>query len=647
MFFVAAALMQPISFDDFAKIVRVSDPQISPDGKRIAVVVSRADMSGDTFKTEIDLVDVATGATRPLTQGRDRVGDPRWSPDGSELAFITLPACASQPCKAKPQVFTFPMNGGDPRQLTDAANGVERYAWRPDGRAIAYASPDTPADEAAIEKHHDLFTVGDQDFLSQGAPVASHLWLQTLAGDAVQITSGTPSLGGGQFASDLSWSADGTRVAFTQFPDAYNGYIAHVRACVAEISSRTTTCLTDVGTFSQSPTFAPTGDAMLYGAAHDGYWSIQLDAMIRDGDRTWRVAPDLDRNLHWALWTPNADGIWFAADDDATVGLWYAPLHGSPRRVDLTDVTFGDGTVGRDGAVAFTGSSLRDPSELYYLAPGASSPRRLTELNAWLAQRSIARTQEFTWMNDGFHEDGVLTYPAEYVAGRRYPLVLVIHGGPTETASYATFGLFSQILAAHGYFVLQPNYRGSDNLGFAYAKALVGDVDAGPGRDIVAGVKALAATGMIDDSRIGVSGWSGGGLLTSWLIGHYTIWKAAVSGAAVDDFIEEYDLSDVFDYMPSLMGGLSPWRGSGRAAYIASSPITYAANVTAPTLILSDTSDYRVPTVQAYEFYHALKEMGKTVEFVAIPAYGHFPSDPVRQLEVYRRWAGWMDDHLR
>ncbi len=195
--------------------------------------------------------------------------------------------------------------------------------------------------------------------------------------------------------------------------------------------------------------------------------------------------------------------------------------------------------------------------------------------------------------------------------------------------------------------MLQPNYRGSDNLGFEYGKALIGDVDAGPGRDIVAGVKALEATGMIDANRIGVSGWSGGGLLTSWLIGHYRIWKAAVSGAAVDDFIEEYDLTDIFDYMPSLMGGLSPWRGDGHARYVAASPITYVANVTAPTLILSDTGDYRVPTVQAYAFYHALKENGKTVEFVAIPAYGHFPSDPVRQVEVYKRWVAWMDRYLQ
>ncbi len=641
-----AATVQPLGFSDFAKVVRLSDPQISPDGKRIAVVVARADMTGDAYKSEIVLVDVATGAMRALTQARDRVGAPRWSPDGSQLAFVTTPICASQPCKAKPQVFAFPMNGGDPRQLTKATNGVGSYAWRPDGRAIAYSSPDTPADETAIAKHQDLFTVGDQDFLSQSAPVPSHIWL-VLDGNASRLTSGMASLGSGEFASDLSWSADGKRIAFTELPDAYNGHFGHSRACVVDVATKTTSCVTAANAFSQGPVFAPSGDAMVYSAAHDGYWSIQLDAVVRNGSRIWQIAPQLDRDIHWVAWAPGGEALWFAADDRVTAGLWYAPLHGSPRRVDLGDVTFLGGSVARDGAVAFTGATTRDPSELYYLAPGATSPRRLADLNAWLAQRTIASTREFTWTNEGFHEDGALTYPAGYVAGKRYPLVLVIHGGPTEAASFATWGFLSQILAARGYFVFQPNYRGSDDMGFAYAKAIVGNVDAGPGRDVVAGVKALEATGMIDDSRIGVSGWSGGGLLTSWLIGHYAIWKCAVSGAAVDDFIEEYDLTDVFDYMPSLMGGLSPWRGDGHARYVESSPLTYVANVTAPTLILSDTGDYRVPTVQAYAFYHALKEMGKTVEFVAIPAYGHFPSDPVRQLEVYKRWAGWMDRYLR
>jgi dipeptidyl aminopeptidase/acylaminoacyl peptidase len=635
-----------VSFDDYARVVRVGDPQISPDGKQIAFVVSRIDMAANKNTSEIDLVDVASGATRVLTQGRDEVGEPRWSPGGTQLAFVTLPACAEQPCKAKPQVFAFPMDGGDASQLTNAPNGVGSYAWRPDGRAIAYTTSDDPANKAAIDKHHDLFVVGDQDFLSQAAPVPSHIWMQTIGGGATRITSGSTSLGSGQFASDLSWSADGTQIAYARFPDAYSGHIGHLQACAVNVATKRVACVPAAGLNTSGPIFAPTGSALLYTEPHDGYWSIEADAYVRDGSQAWEIAPALDRDIHWAAWAPGGRGVWLAADDRATVGLWYAPLHGAPRRIGLGSLVLSEANVGRDGAMALIAASPGDPSELYYLAPNASTTRRLTDLNAWLSSRVLARTREFAWRNEGFNEDGILTYPANYARGRRYPLVLVIHGGPTQTSSPLGWNSLDQILAAHGYFVFEPNYRGSDNFGFTYGKAIVGDVDAGPGRDIVAGVKALERSLPVDSSRIGVSGWSGGGLLTSWLIGNYHIWKAAVSGAAVDDFTEEYDLTDIFDYMPSLMGGLSPWRG-GRAQYLRSSPVTYAADVTTPTLILSDTGDYRVPTPQSYEFYHALKEHGKDVTFVAIPAYGHFPSDPVHQLDVFKRWVGWMDQHLR
>lgn len=638
--------LRPLSFDDFSREVRVGDPQISPDGKEIAFMVSRTDMDANKSRSEIDLMDVASGATRVLTQGRDEVGAPRWSPDGRQLAFVTLPPCDDQPCKAKPQVFAFPMDGGDAQQLTNAPNGVDSYAWRPDGRAVAYTTADDPANKAEIEKHHDLFTVGDQDFLSQSAPVPSQIWTQIVDGDATRITSGSTSLGSGQFSSDLSWSADGRQIAYARFPDAYSGHIGHLQACVVNVASKRTSCFPAAGLNTLGPVFAPVGGALLYTAPHDAYWSIEADAYVRDGSQAWEIAPNLDRDIHWAEWSPEGRGVWLAADDRATVGLWFAPLHAAPRRIRLGSLVLSEANVGRDGGIALIASSPGDPSELYYLALGSAAPRRLTDFNAWLATRRLARAREFTWSNEGFHEDGVLTYPANYTAGRRYPLVLAIHGGPTQTASTLGWGFLAQVLAAHGYFVFEPNYRGSDNFGFTYGKAIVSDVDAGPGRDIVAGVKALERTLPIDSSRIGVSGWSGGGLLTSWLIGNYHIWRAAVSGAAVNDFIEEYDLTDIFDYMPSLMGGLSPWHG-GRTQYLRSSPVTYAAEVTTPTLILSDTGDYRVPTPQAYEFYHALKEHGKNVVFVAIPAYGHFPSDPVQELDVYERWVGWMDQHLR
>ncbi len=224
--------------------------------------------------------------------------------------------------------------------------------------------------------------------------------------------------------------------------------------------------------------------------------------------------------------------------------------------------------------------------------------------------------------------------------------MLNIHGGP-NSASIASFGGFSQLLAAHGWLVFSPNYRGSDNLGETYWHAIVGDAGDGPGKDVVAGVEAIKQKGIVDDSRIAVSGWSYGGYMTSWLIGHYHFWKAAVSGAAVNNLIDQYALADNGVGWRYEFGG-RPWSSPKIfAQYRAQSPITYASNITTPTLILSDTGDARVPITESYAMFRALRDHHVPTRFFAYPVEGHFPGDPVRAADVDRRWIGWLARYLR
>ncbi len=244
--------------------------------------------------------------------------------------------------------------------------------------------------------------------------------------------------------------------------------------------------------------------------------------------------------------------------------------------------------------------------------------------------------------------DGVLTYPVGYVPGRKYPLVLVIHGGPIETSTWDFAGFeegapLAQILAAKGYFVLRPNYRGSDNSGDAFLQAIVGDVSSGPGKDNLAGVDAVRKLGIVDESRIFVSGWSGGGLQTSWLIGHAHFWRAAVSGAAVNDWYQQTLLADINEPFGEAFFGALPYTPEARAKYRAESPITYVDDIRTPTLILSDTRDPRVPVSQAYTFYHALRDRGVPVQFTAFPRSGHLPSDPIGREQALKAWAGWIE----
>jgi dipeptidyl aminopeptidase/acylaminoacyl peptidase len=273
------------------------------------------------------------------------------------------------------------------------------------------------------------------------------------------------------------------------------------------------------------------------------------------------------------------------------------------------------------------------------------APVQMTHLLTVTDGVKLGRQETVKWTNDGFAESGVLTYPPEYVAGKKYAMVLYIHGGPTGS-SVETFTPSSQILAAQGWLVFEPNYRGSNSDGNAYQAAIIKDAGKGPGRDVMAGVKAVEAKGIVDEKRIAVSGWSYGGYMTSWLIGNYPeAWKAAVAGAPVTDLVDIYTLSDVTQLSLDTFGP-SPFVGDGLKLYVAGSPMTYANKMKTPTLIMCDVGDYRVPISMAYKLYHALKDNGAPVKFIAYPVAGHSPADPIRARDVWRRWTAWLAPYL-
>jgi dipeptidyl aminopeptidase/acylaminoacyl peptidase len=202
------------------------------------------------------------------------------------------------------------------------------------------------------------------------------------------------------------------------------------------------------------------------------------------------------------------------------------------------------------------------------------------------------------------------------------------------------------LLSAAGFVVFQPNYRGSNNLGDAYQHAIFRDTGDGPGKDVMSGLAAVKKLGIFDERRIGVSGWSYGGYMTTWLTGHYTGFKAAVAGAALTDWVMDYTVAYYQEGDTYLFGG-SPWNAKYHDIWRQQSPITYAAHVTAPTLIMGDVGDNNVPLINSYEWFHALRDAGVKVEFYAYPADTHFPHDIVRSSDVYRRWVAWMTQELK
>ncbi len=650
-----SAQTRRIELNDFAKITSVSDPQISPDGKTIVFVVSRPNLGQDRSDRELVLIDVATGAQHTLTYERKGVGSPRWSPSGDRLAFVAADGAGKD---AKPQVFILPMTGGEARKITDTPNGIEQFAWRPNGKEIAYVTSDEPENKKEIEKHHDAFEVGDNDFLATEAEQPSHLWiLPAEGGKAKRLTSGTWSLPKSAPpsppASPISWSPDGKWLLFTRQEHPQQGDADMTALQVLNVETGDTRKLTKHEKFESFGQFSPDGSRVAYWYPRDGDPNNENEIFVTqttggDGSDATR---SMDRDLLRVLWMPDGNSLLVGGHDGTLTSLWLQPLAGAAKKLSLGDISpswlfWVDAFVGRKGEIAFTGSTPAQPAELYYMTSSSDTPKRLTDFNHEIASLALGKAEKFAWKGpDGFQEDGVLFYPPDFQKDRKYPLVLIIHGGPTASTT-TQFNFLSQLMATHGYLVFSPNYRGSDNLGNAYQRAIWNDAGDGPGRDVIAGIDALKKLGFVDANKIGVTGWSYGGYMTSWLIGHYQIWKAAMAGAPVTDEYDEYNLSDgnVSDRY-GFKG--SPYVGDNLKDYRAQSPITYAAQMKTPTLIMHDTGDARVTVTQGYSLFHALKDNGVPVKFLAFPVAGHFPGDPVRQMDVYRYWVEWMDQYLK
>ena len=638
-----------------SRIVRVVDPEISPDGKWIVVVVTKSDYENDLNDSELALVDVATGKTRFLTYDRKKAGFPRWSPEGDKIAFL------APDDKEHNQILVMDMAGGDALQVTKSATSIQQFAWKPDGTAFAYAAIDDAPKKSGADKFDDSFEVGDNSFLDRDKALPTHLWLiPAEGGEAKRLTSGSWSLPvafpPGPPASPIAFTADGKKLIYVRIENTYSGDRRYSSPQVLDLATGKSDAITTHTMWASFPVPSPDGTKLAYIYPRDGvdrnFNDIYLvDGLKGDGQNATRA---IDRNFFRALWTPDSKAIVSGANDAAGVGLWIQPLAGPAKRLDLGDVTAStgfwlDATVGAQGQIVFTGTEPHHPAEIYILDTPDSKPRRITSFNAAIDEVKLGKSEVVTWQSPDkapkdWTEDGILTYPPDYTPGKKLPLVLYIHGGPTS-ASKDAFSVFAQLIAAQGWLVFEPNYRGSDNEGNDFAHAIVDDSGDGPGRDVLAGLEMLKKRGIVDESNIAVTGWSYGGYMTSWLIGHAQFWKCAIAGAPVTNLIDQYNLSDSNVSRATALGG-SPYTGDWMKHWVEQSPMTYYDKMVTPTLVLQDVGDYRVTITQGYELYHSLKDRGITTYFYAYPIGGHSPADPVRIRDVYRRWIEWLDQYL-
>lgn len=640
----------------------VGAPQISPDGQRVVYTLETADRFADTFHVNLWQASTDGKDHRPLTSGKWKDSLPRWSPDGSKLAYVSNRA-------GKPQIFVRWMDSGAEAKITDLETAPSALSWAPDGESLAFlarvnakpawaiAMPKAPAGatwaEPPVVETRLKWRADGIGGIGQRPLGFAHVFVVPVTGGAPrQITDGDYEHGG-----EPAWMPGGKSILVhaarradadtTLYPDDIWRF---------PLDGGRPTQLTKIDGVENNPIVSPDGRYIAFtGFADKGNSShnTNLYVMNADGTGVRQLAKELDRNLSAPLWEPNSRALLAIVEDSGKSHLYRVPVDGPA--VALTQgngryaTAYASGeafTAAKNGQIAVTYSSPSEPKDVVTFTPGGAV-RKLTNANAGLlAARSIGKVEEITWKSfDGRAMQGWLIYPPDFNPAKKYPLFLDIHGGPH--AMYGVeFNQQMQIFAGRGFVVFYANPRGSTGYGEEFGNVIHGNYPGDDYKDLMSGVDAVIAKGFIDPKKLCVTGGSGGGLLTAWIVTQTSRFAAAVSQYPVTNWITQTGSSDIGLVMMRWMKA-APWENPQQ--YINHSPVFFAHKVTTPTMVLTGEEDWRTPIGQSEEFYFALKARKVDSVLVRVPKEPHgirgaYPSHRVAKIEHI---LGWMEKYTR
>jgi dipeptidyl aminopeptidase/acylaminoacyl peptidase len=662
---LALALENPrgMTIDDIFSMKVVSDPRISPDGRLVAFVVTKADLKANFFGSDIWIIGADRSALRPLTRSPRRNDHPRWSPDSRRLAFIS-------DRDGKAQIYITSLDGGEPIRITDSKTSIESFEWSPDGTCIAYIAAEPLSEDREKEKKEGFDQIlVDQDYQYARVNIVHLAW-----GSAVGEMPKPERITEARLhVTELAWAPDGRSIAFAarstpKLADSMTTQV-YVTAVDGASNSRSPVKLTDSQRSKSGIAWSPQGNTLSYLAGSDKYWigpsRIHLvaitnvaGAVVSEKSAPAKVLqPSFDgyiRNSHWS-----ADGrsIIFAADFHDSRHIYRISRDGAdPRPLSNQPGVQGPFSLSADSElIAYVKDDPAHPADVWlgHLSsgkePALADSVQLTFMNPDLGGLSLGRAETIHWKSskDGRDIEGILVYPVDYQPGKRYPLITSVHGGPEgahELAFTASWGDFPQVYSARGYATFLPNFRGSSNYGAEFASANVGDLGGGDYLDVMSGVDHLIQIGIADPARLGVKGWSYGGYMSGWIIGHTDRFKAAAFGAGLSNAISYYSQADIQFSRETLHQG-NPWKNPENM--IERSPVKYLQNAKTPTLIFHGEKDERVPLPQSLENYMGLKKAGVTTQLVIYPREPHGLREPKHQLDKIRRELDWFEKYLR
>ncbi len=635
---------RPFALDDVLRVRDVSDPQIAPDGRWVAYTVSAADTAEDRNRTAVWMTSWDGARSVRLTGSRQGESAPRWSPDGRWLAFL------SSRDDDHTQLWLLDRLGGEGRKLTALPSDVDDYAWAPDGKRVALvvqdadtAKPKTPA-PIVIDRFQ--FKQDEGGYLGKER---RHLYLLDVASGKTTI------LAPGDYDELLpAWSPDGQSLAFVskRHPDSDrdNNWDVYVMDAAPSAAPRQLTTFPgpdgDPDTDSR-PAWSPDGRTIAYlqgGAPGLIYYAVQQLAVVPAAGGAPRVlTAALDRNVGRPAWSADGSSLYFLLEDDRTMALARVPAAGGPvERVVSGPRVVSAFTTAPDGKVALLASTPLVPAEVFAVEDGALRP--LSRQNdEWLSRVQLGSVEPIGFKSrDGTAVNGFVVKPADFVPGKRYPTILRIHGGPVSQFQYE-FDFQLQTLAGHGYVVVVANPRGSSGRGERYATAIYADWGNKDAQDVLAAVDYAVAQGVADPARLGVGGWSYGGILTNYVIAQDRRFKAAVSGAGASNILAGYGTDQYVREYEAELG--VPWKTTATWVKL-SFPFLHADRIATPTLFLCGDKDFNVPLLNSEQMYQALRSLGVETELVIYPSQHHDITKPSYRRDRLARYLAWYDKHL-
>ncbi|MBI3682039.1 MAG: S9 family peptidase [Acidobacteria bacterium] len=624
------------------KVQRASDVTPSADGKMAAWTQTSAILEAEKSEnlTHIYLWRGRGSAPLQLTRGEKSAQDPAFSPDARRLFFTSERS-------GKKNIYRIPLDGGEAEMITDWKGAMGPYRLSPDGKWIAFtgAEPDQEEEKARKEKR-DLKVIDEK-------PKNHALWLVAVEPASSGKRPPKKLASGNHHIGEFRWSPDGRRIAFAHRPSPDFDSARHADLSEVEVESGAVKTLAATPATESQPRYSPDGRYLAFLKSPNTPSRISGTRIaLMDGAGNVRTLPPTpDEQPQLLDWSADSSRIYFTEPKHTRTALYampvdgplaavYEPARGVARVTDLSRDAIWAGAIAEDAST---------PAEACLLHLTSKERIQVSSANRDLSLPPVSETRVITWRaKDGQSMEGLLTFPAGYEEGKRYPMVLIIHGGPAGVFSESYTGSAGvhpvASLAAKGYAVLRCNIRGSSGYGLKFMASNVKDWGGGDYQDLMAGVDHVISMGVADPERLAVMGWSYGGYMTAWVISQTSRFKAAVVGAGITNLWSMWGTNDIPSVLDDYFSG-TPWDEPD--LYRARSGLFHAKRVKTPTLFLHGENDLRVPISQAYEYYHALKRLGVTTKMVAYPRMPHGPNEPKFQLDIMQRHLDWVEKYVK